>query len=575
MSQKDSSSKQKIVPSGKRSRARMPAIPQNEADAAKGQAAAPAAPANGEGEGEAQDWKSRVIAGYRGKSPKSTHTLLAKIGGDKAAVEVGDRHKLKAIDDAMISFVDRMFDSFQNCAYEINRHAAGSELELNWIRPFKQKETVLSGWRNKQQDVIEVLSGRLSTRQWTLVVRGTPNDGISIHILPVDKLISFGTNQSDFKVYLTLSPLIEGLGVKWTVDDGQELPIEKYSDIFRELFESLIRHARGKALVDERFNLKAIGMESRNKEVKVNLDDVQRQYQEAFFEDMRKRAESSRPELLSSPLQKRGLDGRPDPPSRPPQPNPAGQSNANGPAYNSGQNQAIPDQRMQQPPYVPPPVPPGYMPSPNSWHGQQMPQAPHMVPPGQPAYPQMNPGYPQPQPGGYPQAPPVPSQNAQQQSMSQPMQQQGMSQPMQQQGMSQPMQQQGMSQPMQQQGMSQPMPQQGMSQPMPQQGMSQPMPQQGMSQPMPQQMPYGQQPPMQQPHPPGQPVVPNQNVSFPVALSMLLPTLDRELEVVAKAGMDAFSQRDLVRADAALKFSGRLSEFRALALEILDYYKRK
>ncbi|HEY9716721.1 MAG TPA: hypothetical protein V6C69_04600 [Trichormus sp.] len=561
----------------------MPAV-QTDA-AAKGQAAAPA-PGNGDGEGESPDWKSRVMAGYKGKSPKSTHTLLAKIGGDKAALEIGERHKEKAIDDAMISFVDRMFDSFQNCAYEINRHAAGSELELNWIRPFKQKETVLSGWRNKQQDMIEVLSGRLSTRQWTLVVRGTPNDGISIHILPVDKLISFGTNQSDFKVYLTLSPLVEGLGVKWTVDDGQEITVEKYSDIFRELFESLIRHARGRALVDERFNLKAIGMEPRTQEVNVNLDDVQRQYQEAFFEDMRKRAETSRPELLSSPLQKRGLDGRPDPLNRPPQPNPASQSNANGAAYNSGQNQAIPDQRMQQPPYVPPPVPPGYMPSPNSWHGQQMPQAPQMVPPGQPMYPpQMNPSYPpqQAQQGGYPPAPPMPPQNPQQQGMQpqqgmppQGMQQQGMPpQGMQPQGMqSQGMQpQQGVPpQGMQPQHMQpQGMPPQGMQpQGMQSQGMQ---PQQGVPPQGMQQFPYGQQPqpPGQQP----QQAVPNQNVSFPVALSMLLPTLDRELEVVAKAGMDAFSQRDLVRADAALKFSGRLSEFRALALEILDYYKRK
>lgn len=520
MSQKDSSSKQKIVPSGRRSRARLPAVTAGE-DAEKNQA-----PGNGEAEGEGQDWKSKVMAGYKGKSPKSTHTLLAKISGDKAAVEVGERHKEKAIDDAMISFVDRMFDSFQNCAYEINRHAAGSELELNWIRPFKQKETVLSGWRNKQQDIIEVLSGRLSTRQWTLVVRGTPKDGITIHILPVDKLISFGTDQSEFKVYLTLAPSIEGLGVKWNVDEGKELTVDKWSDVYRELFEALIRHARGKALVDEKFNLKAVGIEPSKKDIRVNLDDVQRQYQEAFFEDMRKRAESSTSGLLPSPQAKRALppnistDGlsRPPLPQLPPRPP--------TPTFNSGQHQAVPEQRpaqqqppqqqppaqQPQPPYTPPPVPPGYMPSPNSWHGQQMPSAPHMVPPGQPKYPQMNPGYPQPQPGGYPPAPQQPPQN------------------------------------MQQPGMSPPMPQ----------------------------MPYGQQPMQQQPpHPQGQQPGANPNVSFPVALSMLLPTLDRELEVVAKAGMDAFSQRDLVRADAALKFSGRLSEFRTLALEILDYYKRK
>ncbi len=43
---------------------------------------------------------------------------------------------------------------------------------------------------------------------------------------------------------------------------------------------------------------------------------------------------------------------------------------------------------------------------------------------------------------------------------------------------------------------------------------------------------------------------------FPAALSMMISALDRELEVVAKAGAEAFSQKDLARADAALKFSG-------------------
>lgn len=66
-----------------------------------------------------------------------------------------------------------------------------------------------------------------------------------------------------------------------------------------------------------------------------------------------------------------------------------------------------------------------------------------------------------------------------------------------------------------------------------------------------------------------------QPISFPAALSLLVGTLDRELEVVAKAGADAFAQRDLARADAALKFSGRLTEFRVMAHELLEYYRRK
>jgi hypothetical protein len=92
----------------------------------------------------------------------------------------------------------------------------------------------------------------------------------------------------------------------------------------------------------------------------------------------------------------------------------------------------------------------------------------------------------------------------------------------------------------------------------------------------PAQQPYNQlqgqpqyQQPQQQPPPQPQPVRP---ATFPEALSALLTTLDQELEVVAKAGSDAFAQRDLARADAALKFSGRLSEFRTLARELWEYY---
>jgi hypothetical protein len=64
-------------------------------------------------------------------------------------------------------------------------------------------------------------------------------------------------------------------------------------------------------------------------------------------------------------------------------------------------------------------------------------------------------------------------------------------------------------------------------------------------------------------------------MNLPAALGILILSLDRELEVLAKAGADAFAARDLVRADAALKFSGRLSEYRQLSQELLDYYRRK
>jgi hypothetical protein len=64
-------------------------------------------------------------------------------------------------------------------------------------------------------------------------------------------------------------------------------------------------------------------------------------------------------------------------------------------------------------------------------------------------------------------------------------------------------------------------------------------------------------------------------MNLPVVLSQLINSLDRELGAVAKAGAEAFALRDLVRADAALKFSTRLAEYRRVTQELLDYYHRK
>lgn len=90
-------------------------------------------------------------------------------------------------------------------------------------------------------------------------------------------------------------------------------------------------------------------------------------------------------------------------------------------------------------------------------------------------------------------------------------------------------------------------------------------------------MPQQQMPPQQQqsylpqpePAPAQRPLSPE---NFHNVLSVLIQCLDKELEAVAKAGADAFAARDLSRADAALKFSGRLTDFRAVARELLSYY---
>ena len=106
-------------------------------------------------------WKSKVLASYHG----SANQPLADTG------EI-EQDYADAVHEAMITIVDKIFDIFQNSAYEFNKIAAGSELELNWVRPFLTKEGSPS-WLGSNVEPVTVFTGRMSTRLWTLIMKGT------------------------------------------------------------------------------------------------------------------------------------------------------------------------------------------------------------------------------------------------------------------------------------------------------------------------------------------------------------------------------------------------------------------
>jgi hypothetical protein len=441
-------------------------------------------------------WKNRVLQSYKSKSPKDSHTLLAKIPDGKATVKVSEHYKTSNIQEEMIALVDRMFDAFQNHAYEFNQHAGGSELGLNWIRPFLSKETSAT-WHENQSSVSTIFSGRISTRRWTMVVKGTPEE-VTVFILPADKLIGFALSHKNYRPYFTMEPYVDGLDVRWRCRNCP-LPNEVFPKVYRELFMALIRHAKDEAEGTEFFDLSKIGIDASLHE-QAEDPDGQREYQEAFFAEMRAKAERSTSEF--------GLgEGRKAPVAQPNQPQLA------KPQYGQPNFQSLAVPAPQLPPQLP------NQQQSTTWSGQP---GQHLPPAQQPLSAQPAHLAPLPPQQGASMAPQLPP-----------------------------------AQPAQGQ-----MPPQPVQQTLPQAPL-----QPGM---IPANLPHTQQHAMinmqQQTQAP---------TTFPAALSLLLGTLDRELAVVAKAGADAFAARDLTRADAALKFSGRLTEFRALAQELLEYYKRR
>ncbi len=223
---------------------------------AEPQAEPPQAPRNQQDELISGVWKSKVLNNYK-QNPKNSHNLLARIPTGKAAFEAGERQKAELIKEAMIKVVDRMFDNFQNTAYEFNQVTGGTNLELSWIRPHFVQEEV-SNWHDSTKVTYDVFVGRISTRYWTLAVRGTAT-AVDTYILPSEKLLGFSTTPSNYPTYLSLVAECDGLSVDWLV---AKKPLEPdiLPSVYRALLDGLIRFASEEALPGETFRLEDIGI---------------------------------------------------------------------------------------------------------------------------------------------------------------------------------------------------------------------------------------------------------------------------------------------------------------------------
>jgi hypothetical protein len=553
MSQKDTTSQKKATPGGTGKRGstkyRMQAM-QDENGKVTGEMKSPFAPADlapktgDRAPGEVNNnsdsvrglWKSKVLASYHG-SGNQPHS----------GPEVSEQDYADAVHEAMISIIDRIFDIFQNSAYEFNKIAAGSELELNWVRPFITKEGAPT-WMGSNVEPVTVFTGRMSTRLWTLIMKGT-TDMVQTFVLPTSKLMTFNMSSGTFKPYLQLEPHFDNGVLGWRLDEHSISP-SLIQPIARELFNGLLRFAKNECRDDEEFDLVNIGLVA-PKPVEDPQVEIERQryYQQAFLEDLKSHLDTRRdvrpadnrqpqersgppPSEFNQPLPDhirkeleflRGNTGAnpiPQMPSGNGASSPANWKTMNGePAEKLDTNIARQLHRMAEDAT-------GLTQQTNAQNSfGQPPQA--RVPLGQP--------------------PQLQGQNA---NLQQPPPQQQTPQPM----------------------MPPRMPLAPQSVPLPNQQRPMQPPVNAAHAPTPEHMAQVMAAAQNAAQSPARPAVP---VNLPAALSQLIASLEREMEVVAKAGADAFALRDLGRADAALKFSARLDNYKQISQELLEYYRRK
>ncbi|MDR3613455.1 MAG: hypothetical protein P4L53_07805 [Candidatus Obscuribacterales bacterium] len=457
-------------------------------------------------------WKSRVLSSYANDADHR-----ASMSG-RAAMGVSVHEQENAIKENMIGLIDQMFDVFQNCAYEMNKFATGTELELNWIRPFLSKEGIPTQ-HSTDNNLVVIFSGRMSTRRWTMVIKGTL-EYIQVFILPADKLIGFALSTSNFRPFFMMEPACEGLNVSWHINRSP-LRREMFPVIQRELFNGLIRHATGEIEENECFDLELLGLAPAPADPVVD-QETQRYYQEAFIEDINASMNGT---YQSKPIASRLHENIQVPPEA--KENNSKDFNEPLPSHikrelellTQGANPMAPDPRYSQ----------NTSPEPGAPQAVQAAQGPRTAN--------------------------INFSNASHVNMPD-------------------FQAAAAKIRLEQEKATRPVPGAANGE----QVMSNLGNAAGVIPPPAQTLQQQQQQQQQRPAPMATPAPvapPNGPMNLPAALSILLMSIDKELEVVAKAGADAFNSKEFARADAALKFSARLNDYRKVSQELLDYYRRK
>ncbi|MBS1989508.1 MAG: hypothetical protein JSS83_03265 [Cyanobacteria bacterium SZAS LIN-3] len=199
-------------------------------------------------------WKNKVLGAYRA-NPRASQHILPAMPNNRGALEITEKARADAQHAAMVQLVDKMFDRFQNLAFEFNS-VATPELELTWIRPILSRENI-SSWHQAAQ-IVSVFTGRISTRYWTMVVRGTP-DSVLSYVIPADKLLTFSNQPANFQPVIELVPMADGLTVRWSVF-GRLVSHDDLHHVFRALLDNMIRIAQDDAPCDRFIDLGAYGV---------------------------------------------------------------------------------------------------------------------------------------------------------------------------------------------------------------------------------------------------------------------------------------------------------------------------
>lgn len=138
--------------------------------------------------------------------------------------------------------VQKAFTHLRTYAFEFNNAVGLSELHVTCTKPDTVTEVTRYSVRREPIETVSNYRARISTRFFSLVVRG--NEGtVEFYLIPVQKVIGMSRTEIAYRPIARLMGSLNGSQPSWMIGD-QELDSERLETLLSDLFKELIEHSR-------------------------------------------------------------------------------------------------------------------------------------------------------------------------------------------------------------------------------------------------------------------------------------------------------------------------------------------
>jgi|AGTN01.3.fsa_nt_gi hypothetical protein len=186
----------------------------------------------------------QVFSNIKSRRGQETGRWLRDLKNENSAVpqQAESAQAAESAYEEAARWVNMLFQSFEDITFEFNKSAIGTDLMVSCEMPKTHEEKSDELW---YRPVTKTRQGRLTTRDWALVVRGHEKK-VAIFLIPTPMLLGFASSQASESGYAPFMEVMRDQGppAAWTIG-GEPIGIRAIPELAKCLLGDLIRVTSG------------------------------------------------------------------------------------------------------------------------------------------------------------------------------------------------------------------------------------------------------------------------------------------------------------------------------------------